>query len=139
MAEEIYNVVFVGADRGKYRGPEFGGIAAANRFTIFGFDEFETNGLYVGAEIKSLHIERKRREIGYGAGGFVVFSVVVHDSCGSGSSAEAAAGNFARKSGACFRISSQSKKASGFSSQMRNQLAISSFSARFCASTLWLR
>src|SRR5262249_19054185 len=102
---------------------------------IFGFNQFEADGFHVGAEIKGLDIERKGREIRHGASGFVIFTVVVHGSCASGSSVEVG-GNFARNSCDSLRISTQLKKASGVSSQMRNQLAISSFSARLRGSTL---
>src|SRR5208282_5910863 len=51
-------------------------------------------------------------------------------------SAEALFVNRLRKSGDALRASSQSKNASGVSSQTLNHIVISSFSARFSGSTL---
>src|SRR6266446_6857129 len=131
VAEKIHDVRFVPRKGRKNRRPDISSILAAHRLAVFGFEQLESHRFHVAAEVQRLHVQRKRRQFQRTASG-CRSSLGIHSS-------DSSFGNFARNSGACFRTSSQSKKASGVSSQMRNQPAISSFSARLCASTLWLR
>src|ERR1700757_1540008 len=127
MAEEIEGERFRGGKSKQRGGPDSGGFGAAERLAAFGFDEFEANGLDAGAEVHGLNIEGVRRKIRSRILG-------VHDY----SSAASMSPNTARKSGEALRTWSQSKKASGVSSQMRNHSAISFFSSRLRDSTLRL-
>src|SRR5712691_430805 len=131
VAEKIHDVRFVPRKGRKNRRPDISSILAAHRLAVFGFEQLESHRFHVAAEVQRLHVQRKRRQFQRTAS-WCRSSLGIHSS-------DSSFGNFARNSGACFRTSSQSKKASGVSSQMRNQPAISSFSARLCASTLWLR
>src|SRR5580692_7932353 len=111
------------------RRPNFRRLLAANRLAVFRFDQFESDGFHAWAEVERFDVEREGGK----------FKCTGRRTGGKTHSNVSASGNLARKSGACFRTSSQSKNASGVSSQMRNQLAISTFSSRLCGSTLWLR
>src|SRR3984957_18040422 len=99
-----------------------------NRLAAFRAQELQSDGFDVGAEIERLNVHRKRRQLQR--------TRVERRLARRTHTSDSVCGNLAWKSGDCLRTSSQSKKASGVSSQMRNQLAISSFSARLPGSTL---
>src|SRR5229473_69874 len=121
VAEKIHDVRFVPCEGREDRRPDISSILASHRLAVFGFDQLESHGFQVAAEVQRLHIQRKRRQFQRTAS-WCRGSMGIHVS-------DSGCGNLARNSGACFRISSQ----------MRNQPEISSFSVRLCASTLWLR
>src|SRR6266481_6718088 len=131
VTEKIHEVRIVSCKGRKDCRPDLRGILASHRLAVFGLDQLEPDGSHLAAEVQRLNVQRKRRQFQRTAS-WRRGSRCVHSS-------DSNCGNFSRKSGACFRTSSQSKKASGVSSQMRNHPAISDFSARFCGSTLWLR
>src|SRR6266481_6140510 len=131
VAEEINDEEFIGSESGKDGSPNQRRVLAADGFAVLGFEQLQPDGLDIGTEVEGFHVEGKRRQL-QGAGIEQRFAGGAHIS-------DSVRGNFARKSDACLRTSSQSKKASGVSSQMRNQLAISTFSARLLGSTLGLR
>src|SRR5580765_3629814 len=131
MAEKIQYERLAICQQWKCGRPKFRSLLAAHRFAAFRLQKLQTDSLDVGSQIERLHIKRKRGKAQRLAGARAV-SGAAHSSFSS-------SGNLARNSDDCLRTSTQSKKASGFSSQTRNQLAISSFSSRLCASTLWLR
>src|SRR5713101_4413557 len=131
MAEEIDHKEFIDRQRRENRGPNHSRVLAANRFAALRLQEFESNGFDVTAEIQRFYVHREWRQF-QRAGVEPWLARRAHTS-------DSACGNFAWKSGDCLRTSSQSKKASGVSSQMRNQLAISSFSVRLPGSTFAFR
>src|SRR5438093_9985928 len=131
VTEKIHNVRLASRKGRKHRRPNLRGILAVHRFAVFRFDQFEPYGFHVAAKVQRLHIQGKRRQLQRTASR--------RRRSGRIHSSDSDCGNLARKSGDCFRTSSQSKKASGVSSQIRNHPAISTFSARFWASTLRLR
>src|SRR6202051_3061403 len=104
---------------------------ATNGLAAFRAQKLQSDGFDAGAEIERLTLHRKRRQLQRAR--------VERRLTRRAHTSDSACGNFAWKSGDRLRTSSQSKKASGVSSQMRNQLAISSFSARLLGSTLGLR
>src|SRR6202166_3348174 len=130
VAKKIEDVKFFARENRESGGPNLRGFVASNGFAAFGFEQFQADGFYIRAEAQNFHVEGKRGQIE---------SAAAESIAGRAHSTSPAWGNLLWNSGDCFRTSSQSKKASGFSSQMRNQLAISSFSARLGASTFWLR
>src|SRR5712664_1276696 len=131
VAEKIHGVRFVPRKGREDCRPYLCGILASYRLAVLGFNQLESHRLHAAAEVQRLHIQGKGRQFQRTAS-WLRSSQCAH-------SPDSNCGNLARKSGDCFRTSSQSKKASGVSSQMRNQPAISSFSARLWASTLLLR
>src|SRR5882672_761877 len=123
VTEKIHDVRIVSCKGREDRRPDLRGILAPHRLAIFGLDQLEPHGFYLSTKVQGLNVQRKWRQCQRTA------------SWRSGPrrihSSDSNCGNFSRKSGACFRTSTQSKKASGVSSQMRNHPAISAFSARF--------
>src|SRR6185437_15943578 len=122
---------FIGRERRKNRRPDRRCFFAFHGFAAFGFQQLEADSGSVCAEIECFHVERIRRQLQriVARGGFA-------DRAHSSASA---CGNFVRNSTDCLRTSNQSKNVSGISSQIRNQLAISSFSSRLGFSTFGLR
>src|ERR1700676_4208973 len=131
VAGGIHHKEFVGGERGENGSPNQSSVVASHRLAAFRSQEFESHGFDVSAEIEPLDVHREWWQL-QRAGVERRLSRRAHTS-------DSACGNFAWKSGDCLRTSSQSKKASGVSSQMRNQLAISSFSARLLGSTFGFR
>src|ERR1700730_5143026 len=129
MTEEIEHVTFLRRQRRKSCRPDGCCFFASHRLATLGPQQLQSHRLHPRPKIERLHVQRKRRQIERSAAQRRTTRRAPSTSSCSG-------GNFAWNAGDCFRTSSQSKKTSGVSSQMRNQLAISSFSARFCASTL---
>src|SRR5580692_633136 len=126
VAEKIHHKVFFEGQGREDGRPNLRRLLAANRFAVFRFNEFEPNGFHARAEVQRFHVQRKGGQ----------FERARRRAGGETHSSVSVSGNLARKSGDCLRTSSQSKNASGVSSQMRNQLAISTFSSRLCGSTL---
>lgn len=94
--------------------PDARSVISANGLAILiRLDQLEPHGAYTRAEIERFDIQQ-----------------VHYDS------SDALPAKFFWNSGVCFRTSSQSKNASGVSSQIANQCPISSFSARLAGSTL---
>src|SRR5437762_3244614 len=121
VAEKIENKRLLCDEGWEDAGPDCDGVLASHGFAALGFDQLHADGLDARSEVQRFHVE--------GIGGKIQLA----------HSSSSAWGNFALNSGDFLRTSSQSKNASGVSSQMRNQFDISSFSARFCGSTLRLR
>src|ERR1700719_1023733 len=133
VTEEIQRETFVGCERWKSCGPDRGCFFTPHRFATFGAQQLQSDGLDLPTEVERFNVQRKWRQIHRSTAQRRI-PCRAHSTCSCSSG-----GNFVVNSGDCFRTSSQSKKTSGVSSQMRNQLAISSFSARFCGSTLGFR
>src|SRR5260370_26880312 len=130
VAEKIDRVGFASRKSRENRRPNLSGILSSNRLAVLGFDQLESDRFYFAAEVQRLYIQ--------GEGWQFQSTASRRGRSRRAHSSDSNCGNFARKSGACLRTSSQSKKASGVSSQMRNQPAISSFPTPFSASSLWL-
>src|SRR5580704_6527718 len=105
MAEKIQHVGLA-SSKGREDGrPNLCRIFATHGFAVFGFDQFQSHRFYARAKVQRLHVQRKRRQF-QGPASWLGRSLGIHSSDSDG-------GNFSRKSDACLRTSSQSKKASG--------------------------
>src|SRR4029077_2790357 len=125
VAEEIDHQAFLRRQWREGRAPDLRRDWAAQRFATLGLQQFQSDGLCIVAELHRLNIQGIGRQVWRDH-----FRRQRHSSSMSP--------NFSLNSSEALRTSSQSKKASGVSSQMRNHSAISFFSSRLGASTLRL-
>src|SRR5260370_30511976 len=130
VAEKIDRVGFASRKSRENRRPNLSGILSSNRLAVLGFDQLESDRFYFAAEVQRLYIQ--------GQGWQFQSTASRRGRSRRAHSSDSNCGNLARKSGACLRTYSQSKKASGVSSQMPDLPATSSFSPRFLGSPLWL-
>src|SRR5580698_4750853 len=130
VREKIQREAVVVRQRRKRCRPDRRRLLAFHWLAAFGLQQLQSNGFYFRAEIERLDVHRVWREIERSRIDRRI-SRRAHSLYSS-----ASGGNFALNSADCFRKSSQSKNASGVSSQIRNQFAISSFSVRLNGSTL---
>src|ERR1700730_9990584 len=124
MAEKIQRPEILASQSGDRSGPDLRGLLPAQRFAALRFDQLQTSRFRLAAQVPTLYIQRVRWQLRHS-----LFRRRAHSSA-------SISPNFARKSGVALRTSSQSKKASGFSSQIRNHSPISFFSSRLRGSTL---
>src|SRR6201997_1472871 len=119
MSEKVDPPRLAGSQSGHERRPYCRCLAPDRWLARFWLDKFQADSAHIRAQIQRPNLE----------------AICLLHSIGYSSTAEASCPKRCTYSGDCLRRSSQSKKLSGVSSQIRNHSRISCFWSRLCAST----